>query len=298
MILEWLQPGPSALDGAAVLLRAAYHVATVGAAGLAIFSLGFGHRLEPAEAARLRRWLLAAALAGIGLTAAALALRVLVLTAGASMTEGAVWGAVLRSRNGDAAGLRVLGLALLALPWRGRAGAALAGAGILLALASYAAMGHSTLYRPRQELALLVVAHLLAVAFWVGALPPLLWAAARPGGAALLRDWGRAAGWAVGAMLASGALLGLLLTVRLERLLDAWHGWALLAKLLLVAGALALALANRLRHVPALERGEAGAAVALRRSILLESALIALAFWAAAEMTSVHPVDFGHRIAG
>ena len=298
MILEWLQPGPSALDGATVLLRAAYHVATVGAAGLAIFALGFGHRLEPGEAARLRRWVRVAALVGIALTVAALALRVLVLTAGGSALDAAVWGAVLRSRIGDAAGLRVLGLALLALPWRGRAGAALAGAGILLALASYAAMGHSTLYRPRQELALLVAAHLLAVAFWVGALPPLLWAAARPGGAALLRDWGRAAGWAVGAMAASGALLTLLLTVRMDRMLEAWHGWALLAKLALVAGALALALLNRLRHVPALERGAPGAAAALRRSILLESALIILAFWAAAELTSVHPADYGHRIAG
>ncbi len=299
MILEWLQPGPSLLDGATVALRAAYHVATVGTAGLVIFALGFGHRLEPAEARRLRRWVVGGAVLGIALTLAALALRVLTLTAGESAWDGAVWGAALRSRIGDAAGLRLLGMALMpALLLRGPAGPAVALVGAVLALASYAAMGHSTLYRPRQELSLLVVAHLLAVAFWVGALPPLLWAAGRPGGAALLRDWGRAAGWAVAAMLLTGAALTMLLTVRLDRILDAWHGWALLAKAALVAGALALALANRLRHVPALEAGKSGAAARLRRSILLETALIAAAFWAAAELTSVHPADYGHRVAG
>jgi len=297
VILEWLQPGPSALDAATVLLRAGYHVATVGTAGLVIFAIGFGERLEAAEAARLRRWVVGGAALGIALTLLALALRVLAL--GTGLLDGPVWEAVLRSRIGDAAGLRLLGLALLpALLLRGAAGPALAAAGALLALMSYAAMGHSTLYRPRQEIAALVVVHLLAVAFWVGALPPLLWVAGRPGGAALLRGWGHAATWAVGAMLASGALLAVLLTVRMDRILDAWHGWALLAKLVLVLGALALALANRLRHVPALERGEARAGARLARSIRWEVALVLLAFWAAAELTSVHPVDFGHRVGG
>lgn len=299
MILEYLQPNPSLLDGLTVVLRALYYAATLGAAGLALFAIGFGHRLDAEEAARLRRTLLGAILAGLVFSVLALALRVLVLTAGASMTDPDVWAAVLRSRIGDAFWLRAGGLVLLAaaaMPWR--AGPAVAAVGAALVIGSYAAMGHAMLYRPRQEIAALVVVHLLAVAFWVGALPPLLWVAGRPGGAALLRGWGHAATWAVGAMLASGALLAVLLTVRMDRILDAWHGWALLAKLVLVLGALALALANRLRHVPALERGEARAGARLARSIRWEVALVLLAFWAAAELTSVHPVDFGHRVGG
>ena len=55
MILEYLQPNPSLLDGLTVVLRALYYAATLGAAGLALFAIGFGHRLDAEEAARLRR---------------------------------------------------------------------------------------------------------------------------------------------------------------------------------------------------------------------------------------------------
>jgi len=300
MILEYLQPDPTFLDGLTVVLRAFYYVATIGGVGLALFALGFGHRLEPEEAARLRRMLLGAVMLGLAVSVAALALRVLVLTAGASMTDPDVWGAVMRSRIGDAFWLRAGGLLLLAAlatPWR--IGPALGALGAALVLFSYAAMGHSMLFRPRQEIAALVVLHLAVVAFWVGSLPPLLWVAQRRDGAAaaaLVRDWSRAATAAVAAMVASGLLLTWYLTLRLDRILDAWHGWALGWKLLAVLAALALALWNRLRHTPALTRGEQGAGARLAGSIRAEIALVLLAFYAAAEMVSVHPTDFGHRV--
>lgn len=300
MILEYLQPDPSLLDGIVVVVRALYYVATIGAAGLAFFAIGFGHRLRPDEAARLRRSLLGAIAAGLALSVGALALRVLVLTAGASVTDGAVWAAVLRSRIGDAFWLRSAGLVLLAaaaMPWR--TGPAIAAVGGVMVLGSYAAMGHSTVYLPRQELATLVVVHLAVVAFWVGSLLPLLWVAQRPDGAetvALLRDWSRAATLAVAAMIASGVLLTWYLTVRLDLIFEAWHGWALAAKVLAVLGALALALQNRLRHTPALERGEPSAGARLASSIRLEIVFVLLAFYIASEMVSVHPIDYGHRV--
>lgn len=300
MILAHLQPDPSLADGVTVALRALYYVATIGAAGLALFAIGFGHRLEQAEAARLRRMLLAAILAGLLLSAAALALRVFVLTAGASFTDADVWAAVMRSRIGDAFWLRTAGLVLLpALATGWRTGPALAAVGAALVIGSYAAMGHSMLFVPRQEIAALVVLHLAVVAFWVGSLPPLLWVARRRDGAAaaaLIRDWSRAASAAVGGMIASGLLLTWYLTVRLDRLLEAWHGWALGAKVLVVLAALGLALGNRLRHTPALARGEAGAGARLAGSIRAEIVVVLLAFYAAAEMVSVHPADYGHRI--
>lgn len=300
MILEYLQPDPSAWDGLSVALRAAYHVATIGAAGLVLFALGYGHRLEPSEAGRLRRLLGWAVGLGLLLSVVALAIRVLVLTAGESMADAAVWGAVMRSRIGDAFWLRAAGLVLmLALLARWRAAPAIAAVGAVMALASYAAMGHSMLYRPRQELAALVVIHLAVVAFWVGSLPPLAWVARRddPGAAAaLIADWSKLAAVSVGVMVASGALLTWYLTVRLDRILEAWHGWALLWKVAIVAGALGLALANKLRHTPALARGEPGAGERLARSIRWEGVLILAAFYAAAELVSVHPADYGHRV--
>lgn len=300
MILEYLQPDPSLADGLTVVLRALSYAASIGAAGLVLFALGFGHRLEAAEATRLRRTLLGAVGAGLLLSITALALRVLVLTAGASVTDADVWAAMMRSRIGDAFWLRGAGLVLLtaaATSWR--AGPALAAVGVAGVLGSYAAMGHSMLYGPRQEIAALVVLHLAVVAFWVGSLPPLLWIARRRDGAAaslLIQDWSRAVTLAVLAMIVTGLLLTWYLTVRLDRILDAWHGWALGWKVLAVLAALGLALWNRLRHTPALARGEAGAGQRLARSVRLEVVLVALAFYAAAEMVSVHPVDFGHRI--
>jgi len=300
MILEYLQPDPSLLDGVAVVLRALYYMATIGAAGLAFFVIGFGHRLRPNELAQLRRTLLIAVAAGLALSVVALALRVLVLTAGASMTDGAVWQAVLRSRIGDAYWLRSAGLLLLvaaAMPWH--VGHAVAAVGGALVLGSYAAMGHSMLFVPRQEIAALVVVHLAVVAFWVGSLLPLLWVARRPDGAetvSLLRDWSRAATVAVVAMIVSGVLLSWFLTVRLDLIFEAWHGWALAAKVLAVLVALGLALSNRLRHTPALARGEVGAGARLAASIRLEIVVVLLIFYIAAELVSVHPIDYGHRV--
>ena len=300
MILEYLQPDPSLLDGLTVVLRAFYYVATIGAVGLALFAIGFGHRLESDEVTRLRRLLLRVIVAGFALSILALALRVHVLTAGANVTDPDVWAAVMRSRIGDAFWLRSGGLVLLAaaaMPWR--IGSAAAAVGAALVFASYAAMGHSMLYGPRQEIAALVVLHLAVVAFWIGSLPPLLWIARRRDGAAasvLIHDWSRIATIAVAAMIVTGLLLTWYLTVRLDRILDAWHGWALGGKVLVVVLALGLALWNRLRHTPALTRGEAGAGARLATSIRLEMGLVALAFYAAAEMVSVHPADYGHRV--
>ena len=300
MILEYLQPDASLLDGITVIVRAVYYIATIGAAGLGLFAIGFGHRLEPNEAAKLRRTLLGAIVAGLALSVLALALRVLVLTAGASMLNADVWAAVMRSRIGDAFWLRSAGLVLLAAAvtaWR--IGPAITAIGALLVVASYVAMGHSMLFAPRQEIAALVVVHLTVVAFWVGSLPPLLWIAHRRDGAKvarLIQDWSKAAIWAVSAMIASGMLLSWYLTLRMDRIFDAWHGWALAWKALAVLAALGLALWNRQRHTPALARGDAGTGARLAASIRLEMLLVALAFYAAAEMVSVHPVDYGHRV--
>lgn len=300
MILEYLQPDASLLDGITVIIRALYCVGTIGAAGLGLFAVGFGHRLEPGEAAKLRRVLLTTIAAGLLLSVLALALRVLVLTAGASVFSADVWAAVMRSRIGDGFWLRAAGLVLLAAAvtsWR--IGSTITAIGALLVVASYAVMGHSMLFAPRQEIAALVVEHLSVVAFWVGSLPPLLWVAHRRDGASaarLIQDWSKAAIWAVSAMIASGMLLSWYLTLRMDRIFDAWHGWALAWKVLAVLAALGLALWNRQRHTPALARGDAGASARLAASIRLEMLLVALAFYAAAEMVSVHPVDYGHRV--
>jgi len=294
MILEYLQPDPSALDAAFVMLRAATHVAMLGAAGLALFGLGFGTMLAREDAARLRRWVLGASLAGIALNVAVLPLRVLVLTAGASAFDADVLAAVMASRNGDAFWIRLAGLSALAMAAlrQGAVGHALAGAGALAVAASYAALGHSMLFRPRQELAGLVTLHLLAVAFWTGSLAPLAWAARR-GQAELVGAWSRAAVWAVAAVAGTGLALAALLVRRGDLLFAGWYGYALVAKLALVGVMLALAARHRWGLTP---RMGADGGAALARSVALEAVVAVLVFWAAAELVSVHPVDAGHRV--
>jgi putative copper export protein len=296
VILELLQPDPSLLEGVTVLLRGATHAAVLGAAGLGLFLAGFAHRLDAEGLAHARRWLLGAALLGIALSLLGLALRVAVLSGGGAW-DAATWQAVMTSRIGDAFWIRLAGLALLgfaAAPWR--AAPALAGMGALAAAASFAAMGHSTLFRPRQELAALVTLHLLALAFWMGSLPPLARAAARAD-AALIRDWSRAGVVAVVVLAATGGVLAALLLRSPASLAGSWYGWALIAKLLLVVALVGLALRHRLALTPALAEGVPGAGARLARSIRIEMIVAVLVFWAAAELVSVHPPDLGHRAA-
>lgn len=297
MILEYLLPEPSLLDGVSVLLRAAYYAASLGAAGMGLFLAGFGHRLDAGGRAHLRRWLLGTAASGVLLSLLALLLRGFVLSGNEAWLDPAVWSAMMVSRIGDAFWLRVAGLGLLALaaaPWPVAAG--LAAMGALMTAASYAAMGHSTLYRPRQELAALVTLHLLAVGFWIGSLP-LLIRAARQGDGALIAAWSRAALAVVAAVALAGATAAWILVPRWDLLFAAWYGWGLLVKLALVLGLIALAGWHRLRLAPALARGGEAARRRLARSITVEAVLALLVFWATAEMVSVHPIDAGHRIA-
>ena len=294
MILEYLQPDPSPLDAVFVMLRAATHAAMLGAAGMALFGLGFGAMLTREDQERLRRWMLGLALAGLALNVGVLPLRVLVLTAGASAFDLATLDAVMASRNGDAFWIRLAGLSALAIAAArtGRVADALAGAGALVVCASYAALGHSMLFRPRQELAGLVTLHLLAVGFWTGSLLPLAWAASRSQ-AALIEVWSRAALWAVAVIAATGLALAILLVRRAELLLAGWYGWALMAKVALVGLMLLLAMRNRAVLTPRL--GDGGGP-SLARSIRIETVIALLVAWAAAELVSVHPIDAGHRI--
>jgi putative copper export protein len=284
-----------------VVVRAGYYATSLCAGGAAIFHAGFSERLRAEDAAAVRRLAAGAAAAALLLSLAALIVRAGVLSGGADLFEARTWEAMMGSRIGDAFWIRLAGLLLIVSLASGAAVAPhLAVAGAVAVAASYAAMGHSMLYRPRQEIAALVVIHLACVSFWVGSLLPLARLARghdteTP---SIFEDWSRIARPVVAILVASGGLLAALMVRRLDLLYATHYGWALTVKLILVGLMLALAVRHAFVLVPAAARREAGAGERLARSIRLEAAVALLVFLAAAEMVSIHPLDAGHRITG
>jgi putative copper resistance protein D len=157
--------------------------------------------------------------------------------------------------------------------------------GAVLIAVSYTRVGHS-LGEPRWILASLLTMHLLAAAYWVAALEPLRRGARLPG-TVVLHRFGRIASVTVAALVIVGAVFAYLLVGDLEGLVSTAYGWTLLAKVAVVGLLLGLAALNKLRLVPAMERGDADAPARLRRSIAWEMAAVAAILVATATLTSI-----------
>lgn len=291
MIAALLGGGELGYTAAAVPLRAAYYAGNLGGAGLAFFALLFGSGLAAEDRARLRRWACRAAglaiLAGVGVLAAQAG----ALAGGGTLLDAEVWVVVLASRAGASYASGGLGLLLVALLALGPRWTAAAAAGGVVACASHLLIGHTTQAGPPLLLAGLLLVHLMVAAFWIGSLPPLAWAA-RSGGpraARLVEDWARIAARAVPALVAAGLLLAWWLLGGIQQVLMTWYGWALLAKVALVAVLLGFASWHRWRLTPALAADAPGAGRRLARSIASEAVVALLVLYAAAEMVSTSP---------
>jgi copper transport protein len=147
---------------------------------------------------------------------------------------------------------------------------ALAGVGFALA-----ASGHAATAPPELLTRPTVFLHATGVAFWLGALVPLVAMLRRPQPALpVVNRFSRAAVPVVGVLALSGLVLA---TIQLESfgaLVTTKYGLILSTKLALVAALIGLAGLNRYRLTPALAKSESGAKP-LVRSILLECALAA-----------------------
>lgn len=226
--------------------------------GLAVLALRFGIR--------------AARISGMGLSGAV-----------DPMMLGFVWDSPL----GAAAIWRGAGeLLVVALLIRGIVGLSAGLIGALLIAVSYTFVGHS-LGDPRWLLASLLTLHLLAAAFWIGALLPLRHAVGQPEGARLLHRFGNVASLTVALLVVVGLIFAWLMTGSFSNLLSTAYGWTLLAKLGVVSGLMALAALNKWRFVPALASGTPAAVPHLRRSIQIEAIAVLLILLATATLTSI-----------
>ena len=226
--------------------------------GLAVLALRFGIR--------------AARISGMGLSGAV-----------DPMMLGFVWDSPL----GAAAIWRGAGeLLVVALLIRGIVGLSAGLIGALLIAVSYTFVGHS-LGDPRWLLASLLTLHLLAAAFWIGALLPLRHAVGQPEGARLLHRFGNVASLTVALLVVVGLIFAWLMTGSFSNLLSTAYGWTLLAKLGVVSGLMVWAALNKWRFVPALASGTPAAVPHLRRSIQIEAIAVLLILLATATLTSI-----------
>lgn len=259
---------------AGVALRIVFYMSLLAAAGGALFDW-LVSEIPPA----LRRRLVqsaavafAAGAAGVGVHGAVLANPPL-----SGLVDPEIWRIGATSTRGFSMAFTLPGIAIL-LVGLARGGGVAAVVGALVALAGFLVTGHAATTDPVWLMAPAMGVHVLTVAFWIGSLAPLfIIVGAKPTTEAAMAvvRFSRVAMVAVGLLLLAGLILAIVQVQDPTALAMPGYGLIFSAKLALVAGLLLLALYNKRRLTPALERGEPGAASRLRRSIGVEMAAVA-----------------------
>jgi putative copper export protein len=282
--------GVSGWEVVAICAKAATYAATLGAAGAIFFSAYCKNLLQDSQQFRIRR------LIGRLLIIATLAsLARIPLLAGsmsgdfAGMFDSQFENMILRNGEGRTTGLRLIGLALMAIGvFSNRRATPLLGA--VIAAVSFAWIGHVYAMLPNALPRTLLCLHLLCAAFWFGALAPLLMVAQGGTGSQAASVAARFATWAFGlvaVLIVAGAWLVWMLIRDAAEFWDSDYGRMLLVKLLLVACLLATAALNKFYLTTKLSRGDAKAALRFSRSLQAEMLLGSLILLATAAFTSL-----------
>lgn len=281
-------------DGAWRLASASLRILTYASAlfgtGGALFLLVFRH-IPAALHRRIARAVAGWAVAGLAAAALALPVQAGYLAGGGleGMLDGELLGMVASSPAGSGAAMALVGWALMLSVLVGKRVAAIGAlTGGVLVVAALTVAGHAAATAPVLG-RILVGVHLLAAAFWAGALWPLLQvarSAPRSDAAAVLVRFGLIAVWMVGGLVLAGVGLAALLLSSVEALWATSYGRILLTKLVLVAALLSLAALNRLRLVPQFSTERDDAPAQLERSIRAEVVLAVLIIVATAMLTT------------
>jgi putative copper resistance protein D len=282
----------SGWDAAVVCAKAVTYAATLGAAGAIFFLTYNGSLLNEQQRSRIRR------LIGIGLATAALAscARIPLSTASMSGDLAGMFDVdfarmILGAGEGRATAMRIAGLTLGAFVVSSRpAFRTLALVGAAMASISFAFVGHIRGLLPNWVPTVVLCMHLLCVAFWLGALAPLLIAAREGAGsqvAALALRFGNIAVGVVLLLLSAGASLLWILIGDGAGFWSSGYGSMMVIKLLFVAVVLGLAAVNKLRLTPGLLSGHAKAIVQFRRTLRAEMLFAALILLTTATLTTL-----------
>ena len=199
----------------------------------------------------------------------------------ADLLDASVWKASAETSYATTLALAVAALICALASLRlANSGRALSLVALLLAGAALATSGHASSAEPQWLMRPAVFIHAVGIAFWAGALPGLLAASANAeiDFATLLRRFSAIAVPAVALLALAGAALAAVQLGQLSSLWSTTYGLVLSAKLFAVAALLVLALLNRFRWTPAVERGQPEGAADLRASIRGEMILMLAIF--------------------
>jgi copper transport protein len=273
-----------------VALRAVRDLALLIAAGGALFVLGIAR--FPAERAVLGAagaLAIVAAVAGIGVQ-------------GADMADSGFWSldawrTGLFSSFGLSASVAAAGALLVvfaAIRSEGLVRLTLLVAGTTAAVASLPLTGHAMTARPAAVALAVLAAHGLAAAFWIGSLAALLAitsarASSEAADVAVLRRFSRWGIVAIATLVIAGTTFAVLQLGSVAELFSSRYGWLIIGKVVLLLALLLLAVLNRFRWLPMLERGARAAAGRLRWSIGGEVALVVCVIGVTAVLVQTPP---------
>lgn len=276
-------------DVISALIRALSFIALFQAAGIAMFVAIFGRRLDLASEA-IRRLGFVSAIVGIILVSGHYGLE-------AARMAGALSGVfdlslqrlVLDSPMSTAWAMRIAGLAVIAAAIHrdDTSWTHLGVGGAMLTITGFLFVGHTAADADRGWLAVLLSLHLAVVAFWFGALVPLVVVSRKERAgvvAQIVDDFSRIATWWVPGILLAGVLLTAILVDRWAVFGES-YGALLLAKVAGFALLMGLAALNKWRYAPAIATTPT-IAIAFQRAVAAEYLLICTVLSMTAVMTT------------
>jgi len=280
------------VDALSVTLRGFSFLMLFQAAGIALF-LALQEPQLRATGPALRRLAVLAALIAAILLITQYALEAARMSGDlGGMMDPALQGLVLRSTTSVALSWRLLGLALIAWGVRrgGAGGTTAATSGVVILLAAFTLVGHTSSDAGRWLLGPALLAHLFAVTFWFGALVPLyLVSLSEPPElrARVVEQFSARAIWLVPGVLLAGVVLVTALLPDFAAL-GTPYGELLIVKVLGFSMLMPLAALNRWRFAPPLRRDDAAAGRRFRATLAAEFALIAAIVCVTAVLTTFY----------
>jgi copper transport protein len=243
--------------------------------------------------ARARSWL--AFLAVFALLSWCASLVAQVIEAGngvAAIIETHAWHAIAASPLAWAAPTALLAcLAIGLVAARREPNRAVLVAGAVVLVAAAVAAGHGATAKPQPMAPLALFAHVATAAFWFGGLAVLvaMLRTRTDDGLRALERFSTLAMPGVALLVAGGIAFAWIQIPRWHDLAATGYGRIVSAKVALTAALLGLAATNRFRLLPRLRQGDACAALALKRNVILELALVAAVAGLAAALARTAP---------